>query len=202
MDITGKLIFLGSFGNPGKALAFSVKDGVINPTPEVLSLEKLPAANYGGAINYYSETEAIACMPGQRPVLYSISNGTYSKVAEGNSKIFGGYDQSFRFFVFNEQKYMAFVREDGGLKDGCLRIMPLNGETLADDFDALEQALIDGDTIHALYFGLGNPDEYPFAGYKQANANADCVVRVIGGETYICAVSSCGAGVSLFKVEK
>ena len=203
----GKLVFLAKDGNPGKALIFSVKNGVIDATPTVISLEKLPSANYGGNLSYCSETEVIACMPvGGGPVVYSVSNGTYTKQVEGSTSVFGSYDQSFRFFSFNDQKYLAFVRVEGSFLDGCLGVIPVIAETIAGEIQSLNDDAAAGISPKGFFikkgFGLGDPVEYPITGYKQINGNADCVVREIGGETYICAVSSCGAGISLFKLKK
>ncbi len=188
----GELWFLPSRNDPRKLYIFSIKNGVINPTPTVGELEGLGVASYGQTYKY-SDTEVVASAVGGRPILYTVSDNTYTKVLEFDTALFASLDQGFNFFTFNDQKYMAFARVTGDICDCSLRIIPITGDTL--------QAAIEGwDGTGVFTYGLSDPQEFPITGYRSPNCLADCIVREIGGKIFIAAMSE-GAGISLFKIE-
>ena len=188
----GELAFLPNAGNPRKLYKFAIKDGKVNSVPTVLELPGFDAGTYGEAYKY-SDTEILAVAAGTRPFAYSVNGTTCTKTLDFSSEVFSATDEGFNFFTFNDQQYMAFTRLTGDLCDASLRIIAIDGETLADAVPA-----INGSSFFT--YGLGDPTEHPITGFKSGNSLGDCTVRVIGGETYILAISE-GAGVSLFKLQ-
>ena len=183
----GVISFLSKEGNPKTLYLFNIKDGVVSATPTAADLGNL---NSFGQAYYYSDSEIMVNSVGTKPVVFSVSGDTYTNAVVNDAM--GTSDQGFNFFTFNFQKYMAFVRLN--LADGDLRIMSLDGETLADSIENL-------DVDHVKKYGLGDPEEFPVGTGSVPNSLADCAVREIGGETYIVAVVA-DAGVSLFKLER
>lgn len=187
----GEITFLPNKETPRKLYIFKITDGTVAATPTVVSLPDHGAGTYGQAYRY-SDTEIVVSAAGSRPQLYTLSGSEYSLTLDFDSTIFSGTDEGINFFTFNDQAYIAFTRLTGDLLDCSLRIIPLNGETLAAAI-----AAIDGQNVFS--YGLADPQEFPISGYKSGNSLCDCTVREIGGETYIVAMSE-GAGVSLFKL--
>ena len=189
----GTISFLAQSGNPRKLYMFKLTDGVLNQTPTVVELGDFGKSTYGQAY-LYSDSEMIINATGIVPMSFSVSGTTFTKTFDGDSNVFGQTEQGFNFFEFNDQKYMCFAHLEQGLADGSLRIMALNGETLA-------EALAAVDPLHVFRYGIGDPNECPITGNSVGNSLADCTVRVIGGDTYIgVVVADCG--VSLFKLEE
>ena len=190
----GQISFLATAGNPRKLYTFTITDGVISATPTVSELGDMGKGSYGQTY-WYSDTEVLAAVAGTKPMAYTVSGSTYTLTFnDQESLIFGSTDQGFKFFTFNDQKYMAFMHLEAGLTDGSLRIAPLSGETL-------EAALKALDSNHIFRYGIGDPAECPVNSNPVANSVADCAMRVIGGETYLCGVVA-DVGVSLFKLEE
>ena len=188
----GELWFLPSTNDPRNLYKFSIKNGVINPTPTIGELSGFDKGSYGQAYKY-SDTEMVASAAGRRPILYTVSGNTYTKVLDFDTNLFSPLDEGINFFTFNDQKYMAFARLTLDICDCSLRIIPITGETL--------QAAIEGwDGRGVFSYGLSDPEEFPIVGYKSGNQLCDCIVREIGGKIFIAAMSD-GAGISLFKIE-
>ncbi len=193
----GEITFVNNANNPRPAVKFLIENGKINPQPIEISLPDFSGSWSG--LYKYSDSEELGVGCGMRPVVYSVSDNVYTTAASGDSDVFGGNAQGFNFFAFNNQDYTAFVEVNGNPTDGCLKIMPLNNDTLAESIKALTK---DATASGIFKYGLGDPDEYPINGFAFANALGDCTVRQVGDDFYICAVSGAGAGVSLFKLEK
>ena len=193
----GELSFFSANTKTARKLyKFAIENGTVSNSPticEIPAFEEEDAGSYGEAYTY-SATEVLFSAAGGRPKVYSLSGGAYTKTLECATNVFSSTDEGFNFFTFNDQKYMAFTRLTGDLKDCSLRIMTLNGETLKDAIETI-------DAEHVFQPGLADPQEYPIAGHKIGNSVCDCSVRVIGGETFIVALGE-GAGVSLFKLEE
>ncbi|MBR3499875.1 MAG: hypothetical protein IKO04_00570 [Bacteroidales bacterium] len=190
----GEIWFLSKENSPRKLYKFAIKNGVVNSTPTVCELAGMESTATYGQVYKFSDTEVVASAAGGRPVLYTVSGDTYTKALDFDTALFASCDEGINFFTFNDQKYMAFARLTGDLCDCSLRIIPITGETL--------QASLEGwDGTGVFTYGLSDPEEFPIVGYKSGNSLADCIVREIGGETYIAALSE-GAGVSLFKLEE
>ena len=190
----GEIWFLSKENSPRKLYKFAIKSGVVNSTPTVCELAGMESTATYGQVYKFSDTEVVASAAGGRPILYTVSGNTYTKVLDFDTALFASCDEGINFFTFNDQKYMAFARLTGDLCDCSLRIIPITGETL--------QASLEGwDGTGVFTYGLSDPEEFPIVGYKSGNSLADCIVREIGGETYIAALSE-GAGVSLFKLEE
>ena len=189
----GQISFLSSNGSPRKVYLFTISNGVVNTTPMVIPVPDYSSGSYG-QIYKYSDAEFVISAAGARPKIYTVSGANITPGLDFSSELFSATDEGFNFFTFNDQKYMAFARLTGDLLDCSLRIIALNGDTLTSAVEA-----IDGKNVFT--YGLSDPNEFPISGYKSGNSLCDCIVREVGGETYVVAMSE-GAGVSCFKLEK
>jgi hypothetical protein len=197
----GIISFLsGNGADSHKLYRFAVKSGVINATPTVVEVDGFGKASYGQEYKY-SDTEYVVSCAGERPILFNVSGNTYTRALTFDSSIFGATDEGINFFEFNDQKYMAFAHLEDGMTDCSLRIIPLVGDSLSAALSALSATAAAGENLGVFRYGLSDPQECPIAGFKSGNSLCDCIVREIGGETYIAALSE-GAGVSLFKLEE
>lgn len=189
----GQISFLSSNGSPRKVYLFTITNGVVNTTPMVIPVPDYSSGSYG-QIYKYSDAEFVISAAGARPKIYTVSGADITPGLDFSSELFSATDEGFNFFTFNDQKYMAFARLTGDLLDCSLRIIALNGDSLTSAVEA-----IDGKNVFS--YGLSDPNEFPISGYKSGNSLCDCIVREVGGETYVVAMSE-GAGVSCFKLEK
>ncbi len=190
----GQISFLATTGNPRKLYIFKITDGVVSTTPTIAELGDMGKGSYGQAY-WYSDTEVLAAVAGTKPMSYTVSGSTFTLAFnDQESLVFGSTDQGFNFFNFNDQNYMAFMHLESGLTDGSLRIAALTGEDLLTSLQNL-------DSNHIFRYGIGDPNECPISSNPVGNSVADCALRVIGGETYLCGVVA-DVGVSLFKLEE
>ena len=193
----GLLTFIATTGSPRKMYVFKITNGNIDATPTVVTLGDFGGASYGQAY-WYNDKEVLVSICGSStnglPTVFSVSEMSFTKTFTADSNILSSTDQGWNFFTFNDQKYAAYMHLESGLVDGSLRIIPLAGETLKEGLEAF-------DGKKPFKYGIGDPNECPINSNAIGNSVADCVVREIGGETYICAVVA-DVGVSFFQLEK
>ena len=190
----GEVSFLATAGNPRKLYTFKITNGTISDTPTISELGDMGIGSYG-QVYWYSATELLASVSGTKPMSFTVSGNTLTQsFYDEESLVFGSTDQGFQFFSFNDRNYMALMHLESGLTDGSLRILEMTGEDLKSSLKAV-------DANHVFRYGIGDPTECPVNAAAVGNSVADCALRVIGGETYLCGVVA-DVGVSLFKLEE
>ena len=184
----GKLWF-HNFSSFKDAVVFSVKDGVINPTPARVSYSD-KQGNWG-AIYKYDDTQYIGGGVGNKSILFTLADNMLTKQLELSGAVFAYPLHGIRFFSLNEQSYMIYVNLRNSWQDGQMRITELNGETLKASLE---------EPGHTYVFGIGDPVENDITAYKNGNGCGGGVLRKIDGVFYYAAHIP-GAGLSLFKIE-
>ena len=193
---SGRLIFVDyTASSDRKAYAFNITSGVINATPEILSLGNvIPGQNSIGGIYRYSDSEYLYAGTGAANSVMSVEGNTFEVAyALSDGERFTYPMQDAHFFTFNDQKYLSYVRLLNSYQDGALKIQEVNYDTLKETMESV-------DTGTDRQLGLGDPTELNITGTKNGNGCGASDVRVINGKTYI-AACVLGAGISLFELE-
>ena len=193
---SGRLIFVDyTASSDRKAYAFNITSGVINATPEILSLGNvIPGQNSIGGIYRYSDSEYLYAGTGAANSVMSVEGNTFEVAyALSDGERFTYPMQDAHFFTFNDQKYLSYVRLLNSYQDGALKIQEVNYDTLKETMESV-------DTGTDRQLGLGDPTELNITGTKNGNGCGASDVRVVNGKTYI-AACVLGAGISLFELE-
>lgn len=191
----GKLWFFDYNGStPRAAYVFTVTGGTVSSQPQVIEFDTAvnKLGNIGGVFKY-GDNEYLWAGAASQASTFTLSGNVMTQgyaLTDGGRFSYPMHGVSF--FTFNDQKYMSFVRLLNSFKNGALRIMELNGETLAESLET-------GDVTKDLQYGLADPQEMDLEAVTNGNGLGDSDLRVINGETYIVAMVP-GSGVSLFKL--
>ncbi len=187
-------IWFHDYTSGQKAYAFSVKAGKIDPNPTVVSYVsssgKTIFGNWG-AVYKYADNKYVWGGPNHASVVLDIDGSTAKVTGTFSSDYFGYPLHGIRFFSFNEENYMTYVRLTNSFQDGQMRVCGLTAGTL-------EESVQNPGGFYS--FGLGDPTEEEVTANKNANGIGNNVIREIDGKIYIASFVP-GSGLSLFAVE-
>lgn len=198
-DWSDGLIFYKNYNSDDYADAvyvFTLKNGVVNPTPSLKRLSAIPEGwTYGSVSAYYPYTKDSGFMSGW--------NAMIPYVADGDNYICqpwigGGYmdypltsfNHGVSFFTIGGQEYIAYVhiriKSQEQENNAVLNVFKKNGsfqETFADE----------GNLVKCIFQEGG-------VGETSANGAGDLAVRVIGGNAYA-ALSVPNVGFGVYIIE-
>ncbi len=182
-------IWFHDFTSQQKAYVFTVKDGAISTTAEVVAYDA-KQGNWS-AMYKYDDTQYIGGGPGAKSRLFKVEGGTATTLLELPGAYFANPLHGIRFFSFNEQDYMTYVVLRNSYQDGQMRLTELNGESLQASLET---------PGHTYKYGLGDPEQNDITADKNGNGLGNSILRIVGGEIYIASYVP-GAGLSLFHVK-
>lgn len=191
----GKLMFFDYTNSADRAVyMFDVANGVVNASPKKVTLGDFVSGNVMGGIFKYSDSEYAFGGTAQKPVVFSVNGGVFTKTYVGDGDKYSAPAHDLTFFSVNEENYMAALTLRNQFADGTLRITYLANDTLAASLDA-------ADTTKDKVLGIGSETgEEVTANPKDGNGTGGVAYRVINGKIHIAALAS-SIGVALFTIE-
>ena len=197
-DWSDGLIFYKNYNSDDYADAvyvFTLKNGVVNPTPSLKRLNAIPEGwTYGSVSAYYPYTKDSGFMSGWNAMIPYVADGD-NYVCQ--PWIGGGYmdypltcfNHGVSFFTIGGEEYIAYVhiriKSQEQENNAVLNVFKKNGsfqETFADEDNLIQCVFKEG--------GVGE---------ASANGAGDLAVRVIGGNAYA-ALSVPNIGFGVYKI--
>lgn len=190
----GKLFFFDYNGSNNRYFVFSMSNGEINPSPEIVTVEDLvtvAGGNTAATVQPFSETEWLFSGTGKQAVVYNPINKAV--VYKTSSSVYPTSQVGDAFFSYNDRKYLAFVMSGKSFKQWNLRIISLEYPTLAESLEKWNGK--------ADQYNLSDPNADVEGNVSNGNATGKVIVhKTASGKVYVCALAS-NQGVALYELK-
>jgi len=191
-DLTnGKLRFFDYNPSNNRYYEFSISNGVVNTTPNIVTIPGIVAANTAGGIYKFSTSEYMYSGTANQAVVFNPQNSTIIYKTPGS--VFPSSQVGDAFFTFNDKNYLAYLYATDSFTRWVVTIRPLDYPTLAESLEKISSK--------ATYINISGPNYTDVSSVANGNGTGKIYYhKTTSGDVYLVAVAS-NQGISLLKVE-